>query len=109
MGVYFIDHNTWSTQLEDPRSDRRYQQQNQLSDFLRVARQDIAEKQRRRIGLEKELARAQTTLETLKSNPDTNAQEIEQANILVEQVRDAAHLRSDNGCFGYSCLPLEVM
>jgi hypothetical protein len=44
VGVYFVDHNTWSTQLEDPRTNKYAEQVSELQVFLMHAKNNIRQK-----------------------------------------------------------------
>ncbi|XP_008935421.1 PREDICTED: protein KIBRA-like [Merops nubicus] len=42
VGVYYIDHNTKTTQIEDPRVQWRREQEHMLKDYLILAQEAIA-------------------------------------------------------------------
>ncbi|KAG5285048.1 hypothetical protein AALO_G00033520 [Alosa alosa] len=42
VGAYYVDHNTKSTQLEDPRVQWQREQQHMLEDYLQVAQEALS-------------------------------------------------------------------
>eukprot|EP00042_Codosiga_hollandica_P035769 m.267911 g.267911 ORF g.267911 m.267911 type:complete len:758 (+) comp54721_c0_seq1:653-2926(+) len=76
VGIYFIDHNSWSTQLEDPRTNKYAEQVSELQVFLMHAKSNARQKAAEIFEMENQLLRAEQEIARLSrqvhtTNPQT--------------------------------------